>query len=1321
MYVDFFGLRREPFTDSLDPQLYVDLPPHQEALAMLESVMRGDRGVVCLTGDEGTGKSMLLRVFLDRLHTSELGVILSMQDALVPNIMRDFCRGLDISVSETDAPSRALAKLRRRLSADDRLGRQVVLVIDNAHHLREPDLSLLQPMVSLQGEQGSLLTTIFCGTRALVERLSCMNAGASAGNPPRRCTLPSLTRSDARRYLIERMRAAGAPVENVFSEEAHDLFHAATDGVPRRLNRIADAALRAAVRADKNVIDRELALEVAGGQVIKSRSLPAAAIACETTDAPAGVSIVDACAQQLREDRAAESPSHQTTETVSITLSTMGTAARSGVSDPQTTRFEPGNSEPTSIVAGSAPFTAPAKGAADTTGAGLGDSDSLLMRLEELVERATSPAGPLPLPITANTDRAPRARPHSAQRRRRWSRAMESRLERLIDLAEQRIQLLEERAQRIGESAPALEDQAQRVESACERAARVETRLASFGEQLARQAARVQDGFAMAAPDLEAISQLQTGLHEDIARAVDTRETLDHRLTAVKELFERLDARLAEDANRQQQQERNAEKLREGMDAASKQLEQLRHQVQASAEHQITLLEEAVTRARQSRAQIADDALTAVKAEADRVSDELSRRAEESTQTAQQAVRELHNQSLHATMIVETATARFQKDLDQRSAQAGQRQQQVIDEALACLQPLLAEVGAQQQKLADLREVTLRAEHTCESLSGSTAEAQQCQQALRHDRRAAEEARDALLSIHVQAQEKSAALVAQVDTAARTSDQLAERHDAARRLAEDLEQAARTHSEQADRAAHGAADLDRQMATAAETLQRISSQCEAARHLADLLERYAHAQVERMTEAAQSESTLKTRVAEAVQAERHLLDAHAQTHALNDAMAQSLRRGEEHVARVEKLLAALQAEAASANRLRQELAEADAAHPRRIEELQSAALAQQKQVERAAVLLQTLHEVLPAAQGAIAQWSACRGQADEVLTQLHSAVPTVKEAVEALVQRGEMAESHLARAVEQAHQTAGELERWSGDAARLREETQRHMRLVSEKNADDHRKLDDAALRLASFEESLRQATRQPHDILRQAAAQAEQLEHVCAAVRKVFAGISQATLQARQDVQRLDQQRSHATDTLAQLQNATERNVETLQQWIEEAARAQSRLATTLRQVPPISATHPPVSLPRSARARDVEPSTGASPGRRDTQSVMATGSRLGAPQGSAVHAGEPRARSPLREASRAARAVPPASTARMDFSDASAAHTPAEPRRASHVPAPREVADLIEDARLANEQATSATDSADRPHPHSGGAGVPAHADWESALAAVRNEHPR
>ncbi len=1339
MYVDYFGLRREPFSDAPDPLGYVELPTHQQALAMLESVARGDRGVVCLTGDEGTGKTMLLRVFLDRLHVGEVGVLLSPSGAPSSHVLRDICRSLGIPANDTDNPSRALAKLRRRLASDDRQGRQVVLMIDEADRLQKPDLALLQSLISLQGDRGTLMTTIFCGTCDLVSLVAGAVETGSEAHHPIRCTLAALNQADSRYYLTERWRAAGGPVDDVFSPEALEILHAAAGGIPRRLNRLADAALRAAVRADKKIIDQSVALEVAGGQVIKARSLPTTAIAFETGELPTGTSLVDACALQLQEGRAAEPPLPAATGSTSITMSTMEAAAPSAALRPRQVPTPCEGGEPVSIVTGTQAPAATKKVPSDAIAAEAGVSDSLLTRLEQLVDRAAAPpaAPPPPLLIAAPPVRAETTdRPRSGRRRQRWSRAMESRLERLIDLAEQRIQLLEERAQRIGESAPALEDQAQRVESACERAARVETRLANFGEQLARQAARVQDGFALAAPDLEAIAQLQHGLHEDIVRAVDTRETLDQRSGALTELLQQLDTRLAEDANRRQQHEQCAAQARETMETASRQIEQLRHQAQVSTEHQIRLLEEAVDRARRSQEQIAGDALSTVKAEAERLGDEMTRRAEEAARTAQQALHELHNQSLHVTIIAETAAARCQKDLDQRTAQAGQRQQQIIDESLARLQPLLAEVAAQQQKLVELRDVTLRAEHAAELLAGSTMEAQQWRQSLRDERRTAEEARDALVSVHVQAQQETTALVAQVDAAAKVSDQLAERHDAAHRLAEFLEQAARTHGAQADRAARQTADLDQQMATAGVTLQRISSQCEAARKLADDLERSAHAQAQRMTEAVQSESALKARNAEAVQAERHLRDTHAQVHATNEALTQSLRRGEEQVARLERQLAALQAEAASANRLQQKLAEADAAHPRRIEELQSAALAQQKQAERAATLLHTLHEVLPAAQGAIAQWSACRTQADEVLAQLHTAVPTVKEAVQALVQRGETAESHLTRAVEQARQTAGELEQWSGDAARLREETQRHMRLVCEKSAAEQRKLDDTALRLAGFEDSLRQALRQPHDTLRQAATQAEQLEHVCAAVRKVFAGISQATLQARRDVQQLDQQRSHATDTLAQLQNATERNVETLQQWIEEAARAQSRLATTLRQVPPITVTHPPVSLPRSARARDVEPPTGAGRGRRDTQSAMAAGTNRSAPRGSAPYDSEPRA---------SARSVIPASTARLDFADAAPEDAPAVARRASHVPDPREVADLIEDARLADEQARTTIDSgnddAGQARSRSGGpgavsvdshragtdlvdssgAGVPSRRDWESALAAVRNEHPR
>lgn len=103
----------------------------------------------------------------------------------------------------------------------------------------------------------------------------------------------------------------------------------------------------------------------------------------------------------------------------------------------------------------------------------------------------------------------------------------------------------------------------------------------------------------------------------------------------------------------------------------------------------------------------------------------------------------------------------------------------------------------------------------------------------------------------------------------------------------------------------------------------------------------------------------------------------------------------------------------------------------------------------------------------------------------------------------------------------------------------------------------------------LQEALANPISMIQDARAQADELNEVCLAVKRVFRGISQASLQANDRIK-----------LLSKLLVATERSARTMKQWVDEAARAQERLADTLAIAPRINSTHPPVLLPDLAQA---------------------------------------------------------------------------------------------------------------------------------------------
>jgi chromosome segregation ATPase len=118
------------------------------------------------------------------------------------------------------------------------------------------------------------------------------------------------------------------------------------------------------------------------------------------------------------------------------------------------------------------------------------------------------------------------------------------------------------------------------------------------------------------------------------------------------------------------------------------------------------------------------------------------------------------------------------------------------------------------------------------------------------------------------------------------------------------------------------------------------------------------------------------------------------------------------------------------------------------------------------------------------------------------------------------------------------------------------------------------------LDEKMAQATARPREVISAAQAQAAQLETVCTAVRKVFAGLSRTTLDARKQREVLDTTGRDIERRLAALQTGTESASQALSQWVKEATHARDRLEQTLTRCPSIRETHPGDALEKLSQA---------------------------------------------------------------------------------------------------------------------------------------------
>jgi general secretion pathway protein A len=257
-YLDYFGLKHEPFSNAPVSRFYFDSEQHRQALRRLLHVVERMKGLAVLVGDVGAGKSTLARRLLDQLPDTEyeaaLIVIMHSQIATDWLLQR---MALQLGVPEP-AQDRVtiLAQLYKRLVQIYEEGRKAVVLIDEAQMLQSREImEEFRGLLNLEVPERKLLSFVFFGLPELEENLKL--------DPPlqqrvaMRYRLDTLTPSDTAAYLHYRLKQAGTE-KSPFSDEAVAAIHAATHGTPRAINTLADNALLEAYFDAQEVIDGAL-------------------------------------------------------------------------------------------------------------------------------------------------------------------------------------------------------------------------------------------------------------------------------------------------------------------------------------------------------------------------------------------------------------------------------------------------------------------------------------------------------------------------------------------------------------------------------------------------------------------------------------------------------------------------------------------------------------------------------------------------------------------------------------------------------------------------------------------------------------------------------------------------------------------------------------------------------------------------------------------------------------------------------------------------------------------------------------------------------
>jgi general secretion pathway protein A len=211
MYKAFYNLARNPFDISPDPAFLFATPRHNEALAALYHAVRGHKGFVVLTGEVGTGKTLLLRCVLELFREStDIAYAYVFNGRLSPCEFLEYI-GTDFGLSVSGKnKSQILFDLSNFLVGRGSKGLTTVLVVDEAHHLSSDILEEIRLLTNLETPRGKLLQILLVGQPELDEKLDSSTLRQLKQRIAHRAQLTPLDLSETRGYVEWRLQIAGA-------------------------------------------------------------------------------------------------------------------------------------------------------------------------------------------------------------------------------------------------------------------------------------------------------------------------------------------------------------------------------------------------------------------------------------------------------------------------------------------------------------------------------------------------------------------------------------------------------------------------------------------------------------------------------------------------------------------------------------------------------------------------------------------------------------------------------------------------------------------------------------------------------------------------------------------------------------------------------------------------------------------------------------------------------------------------------------------------------------------------------------------------------
>lgn len=254
MYLYHFGIRELPFTLTPNTQYFFGLPSHKEAIEVLSTALKSGEGFIKVTGEVGTGKTLICRKFLNELDPQYVSAYIPNPYLSPTELRKAVASELNVELSESGDQQEFSQRIQKRLIEIRKSKRCAVLVIDEAQALPDESIEALRLMTNLETESQKLMQVVLFGQPELNEKIAQPKLRQLRQRITFSYELAQMDSDQIEQYVEHRMRVAGHSTGKVFAPGVFRALKIASRGTPRVVNILSHKALMLAFGEGTTVV-----------------------------------------------------------------------------------------------------------------------------------------------------------------------------------------------------------------------------------------------------------------------------------------------------------------------------------------------------------------------------------------------------------------------------------------------------------------------------------------------------------------------------------------------------------------------------------------------------------------------------------------------------------------------------------------------------------------------------------------------------------------------------------------------------------------------------------------------------------------------------------------------------------------------------------------------------------------------------------------------------------------------------------------------------------------------------------------------------------